>query len=158
SLTEYIQDCVAILRRRWLAFVLVFAGVVGSGIALLSVIRQPYETSAILMLMPDYAASDTMNATEDPLITLMNARMPNGYQAQLRMLQRQSVIREAEAATGLAHRPGIPSPTVTVEGERENNSIEIKVGGRDPRQVAQLANAMVDIHLASLEQSKAEGL
>lgn len=140
-----IKDYLEVLRRRKALFIQVFVLVMAVGIVVTLLSKPVYETRAKL-LVPVASSTVSLVDTKNPLSSILAQYQPDSVATQLQVLQADPFQEEARKNAGVQERPGIEPPTVRVSNVKDTNIIEITVEGGDPKEIARLANAMVDLH------------
>jgi capsular exopolysaccharide synthesis family protein len=151
EIKEYLKGSLSVFRRRWVVCILVLGLVLALGILVTVKTKPVYETSATVVLDTSVGSTGTTDPSNSVADVL--ASVPSGFNAQLALLQSPSLFEDAKRAAGIRARRQVVTPTETVESlGADTSSVKITVDGGDPEEIAKLANVMIDLHLAKMDQ------
>ncbi len=152
-----LDETMNILRRRKGVFLQAFIAVVAVGILVTASTKPVYRTWARL-LVPAGSRSVSLVDSANPIAAMVAAAQPDSLATQLQILQSRPFLADARKAAGLADRPDVVPATVRIEALEESSVIQITVEGGDRQGIADLANAVVDLHLERTDLLATTGL
>jgi len=151
-----LRDYMDILRRRKAAAIQVFVLVMAIGIVV-TLLGKPIYSTRGKLVVPRVAQSITMQNGQDPFNRVMN--QPDDLPTQIQTLQSGPFIQKAIRRANIRPRPGVMFPDPRVEQvEGGGNVIQVSAEGGDPKEVAALVNAMLDLHYDESKAVNTEGL
>lgn len=152
-----LRDYLDIIRRRKGVFVQVFVLVLVVGLVILALSKPIYQAKAEL-LVPEPNRAVNLVDSNKPTASVLVSSQPDSVATQILVLQSQPFLNAAFRQAGVRKQFGDGAPKVKVEGLDPANVIEITVEGESPREVARLANTIVDLHLEQTDAVRNKGL
>jgi capsular exopolysaccharide synthesis family protein len=152
-----IRDYFEVLRRRRHTVLGVFLTVLLVGVLMAPVSKPLYRAQAKLVIPATSSWLNVVN-TNNPIESMLAAVQPDSLETQMQILQSAPFLTEAEQRAHIVPIPGVLPPYVTAEALENTNVILIKVEGGEPHQVAELANAVLDLHLEKTDVARTTGL
>jgi polysaccharide biosynthesis transport protein len=140
-----VRDYLDILWRRKAVFIQVFLIMLAMGIAAAMRSKPIYQTYAKLLVAASAPNVNLVDAN-NPIAQLLAAARPDSVETQLQVLQSAPFLDEAYRVARIVPNPDVIPPSVRAEVVENTSVIQITVQGGDPRQIADLANAVVDLH------------
>lgn len=151
-----LRDYMDILRRRKAAAIQVFVLVMAIGVVVTLLSKPIYSTRGKLVI-PRAAQQITMQNGQDPFTRVMN--QPDDLPTQIQTLQSAQFLQDAIKEARIRPRPGVMFPDPRVEQvEGGGNVIQVSAEGGDPKEIAALVNAMLDLHIAKSKTDNTTGL
>src|SRR5205823_12300806 len=96
--------------------------------------------------------------SSNPFEAMMAAAQPDDLETQLEVLQSPEFLDEAIRKAGVTPKLNVAAPSVSVEEVKNSNVIQVNVTGGDPRDVANVANTVVELHLEKTDILSTTGL
>lgn len=152
-----IRDYLEVLRRRKALFIQVFVLVMAVGVVVTLLSKPVYSTQAKLLVRSAGTSINLVDA-KNPLSTIMSGYAPDSVSTQLQLLQTSEFMSEAQEKAGVKPRPGIEPPFVRVENLEGTGIIAVTVEGGDPKEIARLANTMLELHQETTDGTAMAGL
>jgi polysaccharide biosynthesis transport protein len=152
-----LQELLDVLQRRKGTFFQVFLMVLAAGIVAASLGKPVYVTAAKL-LVPSGSPSVSIIDSNNPIAALMAFMQPDPISTQLQDLQSGEFLDRARKAAHLVSRPEVIPSSVRFEALPDSNIIQVTVEGGDPREIANLANAVVKLHRDDAEEQATGGI
>jgi capsular exopolysaccharide synthesis family protein len=153
NLREYLQ----IIRRRKVVFIQVFVVVLAIGIVAAMTGKPIYETTAKLLVTAG-SSSVSIVDSNNPIATMLAAAQPDSVDTQLQVLQSGPFLDDAYRLAHITPKPNAAPTSVHAQAVENTNVIEITADGGDPKQTADLANAVVKLHLERSDLLTTTGL
>src|SRR5438876_2075529 len=150
---EYLE----ILKRRKVVFIEMFAMVLAVGMVIAAMGKPVYMTSAKLLVAAANSSVSILDSN-NPIATLLAASQPDSIDTQLQVLQSGPFMDEAYREARIVNKPGVIPPSVRAQAVENTNIIEITAEGGDPKQITDLANAVVRLHLKKTDLLETTGL
>lgn len=152
-----IKEYLSLILKRKTAFIQTFIAVLVLGIVSTARHKPVYQTSAKL-LVPASSPSLRLVDSSNPIAAMLAATQPDSLSTQMEILQSGQFVAEAQRRAGIVPKEGVMPPFPNVESVEGTNVILITVRGGDPQDAANLANAMVDLHLERTDLMATGGL
>jgi len=153
-----LRDYMDLLRRRRAVAIQAFVIVLAIGIVVTLLSKPIYQTRAKLVV-PVSGPSLNLNDNANPFAMVLQGFAPDTLPTQIQSLQSAPFIQRAMERAKIITHPGVIPPTVHVEpAENGSNVILITVEGGNANEVANLANAILDLHKEDTTGHTTEGL
>ena len=123
--------------------------------------RPVYRASAkVLVPIPPDPKSVRVVGDAAGEIELIAAATPASISAQMDEMTSRSAVEKAIQEVGIVPRGGVKIPTVKAEVADPyiSDVVKVTVEGGDPKDVAKLANRLVDMHVERMARLQSRGL
>lgn len=148
----HLKEYLRVIRRRKLLFIQVFVLVVAIGAAATLLSKPVYQTEAKI-LIPGASTTITFSQDTNPLSEVLKPMQVDSIPTQLQLMQEPDFQNRAFAEAQVKHPAG-----VHVSSVRDTNVISVVAEGENPKEIADLANTVVRLHLAKMDDQSSAGL
>jgi capsular exopolysaccharide synthesis family protein len=152
-----LQELLDVLQRRKGTFLQVFLLVLAAGVVAATLGKPVYVTQAKL-LVPSGTPTVSIIDSNNPIAALMAAMQVDSISTQLQDLQSGEFLNRVRKQAHIVSRPEEIPPSVRFEALPDSNIIQVTVEGGDPREIASLANGVVDLHRQEADDKATGGI
>jgi succinoglycan biosynthesis transport protein ExoP len=145
------------LRRRKATFIQVFLVVLAAGIFAAAPGKPVYQTQAKL-LVPTGSYAMNLIDSNNPIAAMLAMAQPDSMSTQLQALQSPEFQGRAFKAARIQSRPEVIPPSFSAEAVGDANVLQITAEGGDPKEVAALANAAIELHARDTKATMTTGM
>lgn len=153
DLREYVE---VTWRRKWVVLSVLLLSLAAC-YALIRVSDPIYASEARFVVEAE-APRVNMVEVENPLAMMLAKTQPDSLPTQIQLMRTGTFFVEAQKRVEKKLPPEIEAPSVHIENLEGTQIVAVRVESGDPKYSAELANAMVGLHLENLHQQSMQSI